>query len=223
LSVADYAKAMSGKSDYGDDRDVYASTLVPNSPLVVDMSTLNGSNWGLNFTDVATGESLQFKSLVYGWVYSTYSSYMDPTAKWLPGRNSENGFEAYQGGEVLVQVDVEGSLIEDYAFTINYLDDYAGDRNTLGEMDPEAGLVRGYVGDIGDADWIRTELIAGTKYEFRLQGQSSGLGTLVDPELQLLDDQGRLIEAGLDQVSDIAGTDDAIIFRPTESGSYIWR
>ena len=220
LSVADYAKAMSGKSDYGDDRDVYASTLVPNSPLVVDMSTLNGSNWGLDFTDVATGESLQFKSLVYGWVYSTYYSYMDPTAKWLPGRNSGNGFEAYQGGEVLVQVEVEGSLIEDYAFTINYLDDYAGDRNTLGEMDPEAGLVRGYVGDIADADWIRTELIAGTKYEFRLQGQSSGLGTLVDPELQLLDDQGRLIEAGLDQVSDIAGTDDAIIFRPTESGSY---
>ncbi|MGB0473885.1 MAG: S8 family serine peptidase [Porticoccaceae bacterium] len=87
-------------------------------------------------------------------------------------------------------------------------------------MDPDEGLIRGYIGDINDADWIRTDLIAGTKYEFRLEGLSSGSGTLVDPKLQLLDSQGRVIESGIDQATDVAGTDDAIIFRPTESDSY---
>ena len=220
LRVAEYGKAMSGKYDYNNDSDVYSTNLVPNSPLTVAMSTPNGSGWQMRFMDVVTGQEIRFKSLVNGNEYSEYYNWMSGSDKWLPGLNNGNGFEAYQGGQVLMQLSIEGSDIQDYAFTLDYLDDYAGNENTLGEIDAEAGLVRGYVGDMDDEDWIRTELIAGTKYEFRLQGESSGSGTLVDPELQLRDGQGRLLEAGIALADNVAGTDDAIIFRPSESGSY---
>ena len=223
LTAIEYGKKVSAKSDFRYDQDLFSAQFAPNSPLAIEASTLNGSGWQFEFYDVKTGQQLQFKSLVYGWIEYGYNSRMSADQKWLPGFNTNNGFEAYQGGQVLVQARIDGSddnPIEDYAFTLNYLDDYAGSRETLGEMDPQEGLVRGYVGDINDADWIRTDLIAGTKYEFRLQGQSSDSGTLVDPKLQLLDSAGRLIEGGIDQATDVAGTDDAIVFRPTESGTY---
>ena len=223
LTEATYGKQITGKADYRGDDDVYFSELAPNSPLLVEMSTLNGSGWRLAFYDAETGQQIGFKSLVTGDQYGEYYHWMNPDYKWLPGHSGSNGWEAYQGGRVIVRVSVNSNddfPIEDYAFTLNYLDDYAGSRETLGEMDPQEGEIRGYIGDINDQDWIRTELIAGTKYEFNLLGVSSGGGTLVDPILQLLDDQGRVIENGIGQATDIAGTDDSIIFRPTESGTY---
>ena len=148
----------------------------------------------------------------------------EPDDQWLPGFQENDGsFTPYEGGKVIVQVQLDTNdefPIEDYAFTLNYLDDYAGSRETLGEMDPQNGQIRGYIGDIGDQDWIRTELIAGTKYEFNLQGVSSDGGSLVDPKLALMDDQGRAIESGIDLANDVAGTDDSIVFRPSESGTY---
>ena len=214
---------MSAKSDYRGDYDVFSATFAPNSPLAIEASTLNGSGWRFKFYDVATNQQIQFKSLVYGWINGGYYNWMAAEQKWLPGFNTSNGFEAYQGGQVLVNAYIESddnNPIQDYAFTFNYLDDYAGGVDTLGEMDPQEGLIRGYIGDINDADWIRTDLIAGTKYEFRLQGQSSDAGTLVDPKLQLLDSQGRVIESGIDPATDVAGTDDAIVFMPTDSDTY---
>lgn len=223
LTAIEYGKQMSAKSDYRNDYDLFSATFAPNSPLAIEASTLNGSGWRFEFWDVATNQQIQFKSLVFGWINYSYSNWMSADQKWLPGFNTNDGFEAYQGGQVLVRAKVDANddyPIQDYAFTFNYLDDYAGGVDTLGEMDPQEGLIRGYIGDINDADWIRTDLIAGTKYEFRLQGQSSDAGTLVDPKLQLLDSQGRVIEAGLDQANDVAGTDDAIVFRPTDSDTY---
>ena len=223
LTNVEYGKQISAKSDYRNDYDLFTANFVPESPLAIEASTLNGSDWRFDFWDVSSGQQIQFKSLVYGYIRSAYYNWMSADAKWLPGFNSNNGFEAYQGGQVLVRAYIESdddNPIQDYAFTLNYLDDYAGSIDTLGEMDPQEGLIRGYIGDINDADWIRTDLIAGTKYEFRLGGLSSGSGTLVDPKLQLLDNQGRVIEVGIDQAADVAGTDDAIIFRPTESDTY---
>ncbi|MGB1328283.1 MAG: S8 family serine peptidase [Porticoccaceae bacterium] len=223
LIAVEYGKQVSGKSDYRNDYDLFSANLAPNSPLSIEASTSNGSGWRFEFWDVASGNQIQFKSLVYGWVEYSYSNWMDADHKWLPGFNTNDGFEAYQGGQVVVRTYInsdDNNPIQDYAFTLNYLDDYAGSVDTQGEMDPDEGLIRGYIGDINDADWIRTDLIAGTKYEFRLEGLSSGSGTLVDPKLQLLDSQGRVIEAGMDQATDVAGTDDAIIFRPTETDTY---
>lgn len=227
LTLAEYDKRISGKKDFSGDIDVFAAHLAANSPLAIEASTLGGSNWTMRFYEVATGRSIQFKDLVNvgsTWYPSEYYNWManNPSSKWLPGFYENEEFKAYQGGKVVLQLNVEGGTngIQDYAFTLKYLDDYAGSADTLGVMDAQVGQVKGYIGGEADTDWIRTNLIAGTKYEFRLAGLSSGGGTLVDPKLKLMDERGVLIAAGLDEAANVVGNDDAIVFRPTVTGNY---
>ena len=172
--------------------------------------------------DVETSQELRFRSLKYNWTDYQMSSTMTEEQKWLPEiyDNAQNKWVAYQGGEVIVQSRTSGSVQEDYVFTFNYSDDFAGSVDTVGEMDAQLGQIQGYVGDINDSDWIRTELIAGTKYEFNLKGVSSDGGSLVDPKLTLRDSEGRVIENGIDIDTSSTGTDDKIIFRPTETGTF---
>lgn len=229
LTDAQYGKPVDGKKDYASDIDVYKTTLVPNSPLSIEGSSFGGSDWYMQFFDAKTGQQIIFKSLVYPtWMNFNYSNGMTASQKWLPGFNTNDGFVAYQGGEVIFQVNVNTDAnspskgITDYAFTLNYLDDYEGNANTQGVINSQTGEVKGYIGDVNDNDWIRTQLIAGTKYEFNLKGASSGGGSLMDPQLQLLDQNGNLVEAGASSVGDVkaAGTDDVIQFNPTTSGTY---
>ena len=215
LIHADYAKRMSGKKDYNDDTDVYSATFVPNSPLAIEGSSVNGNSWQMIFWDVATGNQISFKSLVNGREYWEWYNWMDAGAKYLPMLNGK----AYTGGDVVFRVYVDGA-IQDYAFTLNFLDDYAGNVDTLGQMDAQNGVIRGYIGDIGDTDWIRTNLIAGTKYEFKLKGLASDGGTLLDPKLELRDSAGRLVESGLDYAGNDVGGDDSIVFRADTTGTY---
>ncbi len=219
LTVAGYDKRISANKDYVQDTDVFAATLAPNSPLAVEASSSGGSGWGIYFMDIASGQQLQFKSLVYGSVISTYYNWMSASEKWLPGFNTSDGFKAYQGGAVALQYNLDGD-IQEYAFTLKYLDDYAGSVDTTGVMDVQGGEVRGYIGAEGDADWIRTTLNAGTKYEFHLNGLASGGGTLLDPSLVLRDSEGRLVASGLDIQTNVVGGDDIITFRPVSTGVY---
>ncbi|MBV5333999.1 hypothetical protein JZU57_01895, partial [bacterium] len=120
----------------------------------------------------------------------------------------------------MLQYNLQSTDIQNYAFTLSYLDDYAGSVDTQGQMNALVGEVRGYIGDMGDADWVRADLIAGTKYEFNLKGLASNSGSLIDPKLQLLDAQGNVVAAGLDVQANSVGGDDTIIFRPTTGGTY---
>jgi len=220
LTHADYDKRVSARKDFGSDVDIFSATLAPNSPLAIAASSEKGSNWTIGFTDVATNQQLQFKSLVNGQIQWGYNNWMSATDKWLPGFNTSDGFKPYQGGDVVLQYNLQGTDIQNYAFTLSYLDDYAGSVDTQGQMNALVGEVRGYIGDIADADWIRTDLIAGTKYEFNLKGLASNSGSLIDPKLQLLDAHGNLVETGLDLQANTVGGDDTLIFRPTASGTY---
>jgi Ca2+-binding RTX toxin-like protein/subtilisin-like proprotein convertase family protein len=222
LISIDYGKQVSIRKNYNGDVDVLTTILVPNSPLTIEASSPNGSGWWMQFTDVATGQNIEFKSLVNGNQYGRYYSWMRPSDKWLPVvyDNDQNKYVPYTGGETVFSVRVEGDEPEDFVFTLNYLDDYAGSVDTIGEMDAQLGEVQGYIGDIKDHDWVRTELIAGTKYEFNLKGVSSDGGSLADPKLTLRDDKGRIIEQGIDVDTTSVGTDDKIVFRPTETGTY---
>ncbi|NRP16367.1 S8 family serine peptidase [Marinobacterium sp. xm-a-152] len=220
LTAIEYGKQVSGSSDYAADLDLYRITLVPNSPMVIEGSSPSGDGSRYHFWDAETGQKISFESLVTGSRYSYYASYFNPDYKWLPVVSESGTYVPYEGGEVIVSVNNLSEVVEDYVFTIKYLDDYAGSIDTLGEMDPQDGIIRGYIGDRADADWIRTELIGGTKYEFTLQGVSSNGGTLVDPKLELRDSQGRLIESGLGIGVGAVGTDDSIVFRPVDTGTY---
>ena len=225
LTNAAYDKRVSAKKNFASDVDVFSSTLVPNSPLSIEASALNGSSLSFNFFEKSTGQQIVFKSLVNGSIIWTYSNWMSADSKWLPGFYTSEGFKAYEGGEVIIQANIGSDAsvnkgITDYAFTLKFLDDYSGSTSTLGVMDAQVGQVKGYIGELKDSDWIKTNLIAGTKYEFKLTGLSSGGGTLVDPKLQLLDSEGRVVESGFDLASDVTGFDDTLVFRPTTSGAY---
>ena len=220
LTHAEYDKRISARKDFSSDTDLFSATFAPSSPLAIAASSDKGSGWTMQFRDVLTSQQLQFKSLVNGQIIDRYYSSMSADQKWLPGGNTGNGFVAYQGGEVVVQVTLDSSEVQNYAFTLSYLDDYAGSVATQGQMDPLVGAVRGYIGDIADADWIRTNLIAGTKYEFNLKGAASGGGSLIDPKLRLLDGQGNAVASGFDLTANSVGGDDTLVFRPTTSGNY---
>ena len=217
LSEISYGKNVSGSYNFDGDTDLYAATLVPNSPLTVDFSVTEGSGWYLGLFDAETGQQLSFRSLVTGQEESWFSPGLDNDFNWLPILNGE----PYEGGAVIVNVGrYEGGGSADYSFTLGYKDDYAGSIETLGQINPQDRQVQGFIGEAKDSDWIRTELIEGTRYEFSLQGLSSGGGTLLDPKLQLLDANGQAVEQGIDSADGVAGTDDVIIFRPQESGVF---
>lgn len=226
-----YGKPTLVKKNYVDDADVFWTTLAPNSPLGIQASTLNGISWSIEFLDVATKQQISFKSLVRGDDYPIqwqYNQWMSASEKWVPGFGNASNFRAYQGGEVVMRVWVNGS-VQDSTFTLNYLDDYRGSIATTGVMNAEVGSVRGYIGEtddtgaIEDADWIRTELVANTEYRFDLQGAASGGGSLLDPKLTLRNAQGLVIATADTHAAKTdlpASTDDAIVFQPTTSGSY---
>lgn len=224
LSNIDYGKQVNVKKNFNGDNDFLTMTLVPNSPLYIEGSTPNGSSWSISFYDATTEQPIRFESLVTGRDSSQYAYWMPAQNKWLPViQNAQtNTWEPYNGGEVILVVKVDGDVhtSEDFVFTVNYQDDFAGSVDTVGEMDAQLGQIQGYVGDINDSDWIRTELIAGTKYEFNLKGVSSDGGSLADPKLTLRDAEGRVIENGIDIDTSSTGTDDKIIFRPTETGTF---
>ena len=222
LIEIEYDKQVSFSKNYSNDQDVFLATLVPNSPIFIEGSTPNGNTIYFRMSDVETGQEIRFRSLKYGWTNSQMRSDYTADQKWLPEvyDSSQNKYVPYTGGQVVVSAGVYGEDQEDYVFTFRYLDDYAGSVDTLGVMDAQQGEVQGYIGDEGDHDWIRTELIAGTKYEFNLKGVSSDGGTLVDPKLTLRDAEGRVIENGIDVDTTSVGTDDKIIFRPTETGTF---
>jgi len=51
------------------------------------------------------------------------------------------------------------------------------------------------IGSIGDRDWIKVQLVAGTTYKFELLGADSNGGTLTDPFLKLLNANGTVLRA----------------------------
>ena len=55
---------------------------------------------------------------------------------------------------------------------------------TTGEVDV-GGTVTGNINPIGDTDWFKVNLVAGTRYQFDLEGEDTNRGTLGDPFLAL--------------------------------------
>ncbi|NDD11129.1 MAG: hypothetical protein EB072_00440 [Betaproteobacteria bacterium] len=217
LPLAKYSENVSAKINYSGDSDVYRTTLVPRSPLSITQSATEGKDINLRFFDAKTGFQIYFKDLVYGGVYSEFHQWMNHAGGYLPLLYDK----PYDGGEVLMLATANSTQPIDYVFSLAYLDDYEGSSATIGEMDPSIGLIKGYVGSNDDKDWVKVKLVAGTQYRFDLKGQDSGSGTLIDPKLELYNSNSQLLSAGFSVANEaVIGRDDAIVFQPTESGSY---
>ena len=98
------------------------------------------------------------------------------------------------------------------------LDDYSSTISTTGTI--TAGQTKqGTINFIGDTDWFKTSLVAGTDYQFELKGASSGSGTLTDPFLRLRDSAGNPVALAF---ADDGGTgfDSRFTFTPLTDGTY---
>ena len=78
-------------------------------------------------------------------------------------------------------------------------DDFAGNSGTAGMVSP-GGSVAGQLGTLGDRDWFRVQLNAGTSYTIEVGGQAGGLGTLSDPFLRLYNSSSQLLTSTTTQV-----------------------
>jgi len=87
-------------------------------------------------------------------------------------------------------------------------------------MDATKGYVRGYIGDLHDVDWIKTELVEGTTYLIDVRGQASEGGTLADPKVEVYKSTNTADAISVISTGNAVGTDEQIQFYVAESGTY---
>jgi Ca2+-binding RTX toxin-like protein len=80
----------------------------------------------------------------------------------------------------------------------NMSDDFKGDTTSTGRVTVGGAEVTGDLEVLGDSDWFSIELVAGDRYEFRLEEPTTGAGTLRDPYLYLRDSSGILLDSNDD-------------------------
>ncbi len=108
-----------------------------------------------------------------------------------------------------------------YALEVAPADDYADNPTTTGTI-AAGGTISGTLnplnGSYADGDWFNTTLTAGTTYWFQLNGSSTGQGSLTNPSLILLGDDGATwinfsISGGI-------GNNAFLSYTPTVTGAY---
>lgn len=77
--------------------------------------------------------------------------------------------------------------------------------------------VAGTLDSLGDHDWYRVTLVAGTSYVFGLSAAGSGVGTLADPILRLRDASGTLVASDDDGGT---GRDSLLAITTSASGTF---
>jgi Ca2+-binding RTX toxin-like protein len=101
-------------------------------------------------------------------------------------------------------------------------DDYASRFNdtthAFGAISDNAS-VSAALESVGDRDWFKVTLTAGTNYAITMTGVDGGGGTLADPDLTLYDSSGGYITFNED-ISYPANDDSRIVFHATVSGTY---
>ena len=183
----DYDEVLTAVAQHRQDKDTVTWNVAPNSPFNFNYSA-NGVKIGIEFVDLETGQNLSVKHLPTGQVYWKKYSWWSDTDLIL-GTETASVFTPYKGGEVGATFDfnkfADGVSSTPYTLSFELLDDYTDTASTRGEMDPTVGKISGYIGDQGDIDWIKTELLEGTTYLFEAKGVDSADGTLGNPDLKI--------------------------------------
>ena len=172
-------------------------------------------------------------SLEDPWIYGIFSA--RNSNPWLSsgggdagvGRNSQTYREFVRNSRysffVAVRGHGRGTNTGTYTLTVtditNIEDDYAADTTTTGTVQV-GDSVRGLVRKPADRDWLGVVLTAARTYRFDLGGETNGGGTLFDPHLfGIHDDGGTLIDGTADADS---GTyyNSRVLFTPTSTGTH---
>ena len=216
----EYDEIVTANFEHRNDVDVFTATLEPSSPIRFE-SSMGDTRTHLSAYDIETGARLTFKSITTSNNLWTLPHSDD----FLVGYDTASGFKLYGGGEVRLELATYSSYWGDqtsqaYTFSMKLVDDYTASESTRGEMDPTQGYITGYIGDLDDVDWVKTELVAGTTYVFDAMGQGSGEGTLADPQLSLYKatNLGHTVTAI--NTGNGTGADDQLQYYAAESGTY---
>ncbi|MBI5523553.1 MAG: S8 family serine peptidase, partial [Desulfarculus sp.] len=100
------------------------------------------------------------------------------------------------------------------AATLN--DDYAGDTSTPTSL-AAGGSLTGNIERAGDRDWFRVTLLAGSNYQFDLQGSPSGQGTLGNSYLYLYSSAGTQLSSADNGGN---GLDARLLYTAASAGTY---
>ncbi|MBR1122684.1 VCBS repeat-containing protein [Bradyrhizobium lablabi] len=98
----------------------------------------------------------------------------------------------------------------------DYADSLSDATAPIGQLSIGGG-VTGNLEALGDRDWFRVTLAAGTSYTFDLQGANSHSGTLDDPLLRLYDSSGNQVNSDDDSGT---GYNPHLVVTPTVAGVY---
>ncbi|HEY3950146.1 NF038122 family metalloprotease [Phenylobacterium sp.] len=99
----------------------------------------------------------------------------------------------------------------------DFADSFTDTTHPFGQLTVNAAL-QGNLQAIGDHDWFKVQLNAGTDYVINVTGQTAGGGTLDDPELTLHDSGGAVVATNDD--ADDTTVDARLVVHPTASGTY---
>ncbi|WP_293371753.1 NF038122 family metalloprotease, partial [Phenylobacterium sp.] len=99
----------------------------------------------------------------------------------------------------------------------DYADSFTDTTHPFGQLSVGAPLA-GMLQAIGDHDWFKVQLNAGTDYVINITGQDGGGGTLDDPVLTLHDASGAQIAQNDD--ADLRTLDSRLVVHPGASGTF---
>jgi hypothetical protein len=101
-------------------------------------------------------------------------------------------------------------------WTRSSIDDFTANTSTTGVV-LVGGSATGNLEVVGDHDWFRVQLNAGTQYTIEERGQTVGAGTLSDPFMALYNGAGQLITSNDDGAGNL---NSRIVYTPTVTGNY---
>ena len=119
-------------------------------------------------------------------------------------------------GAIIADGQGQGTIVNNDGVGDDYADSFFDFSAPFGQVNAGSTLT-GNLETIGDRDWIRVSLVAGSSFTIDLEGQDTGGGTLLDPYLRLYSGSGSLITEN-DDGGD--GANSRLIYIPGSSGTY---
>ena len=132
------------------------------------------------------------------------------------GLNSQITFTPDYDGVFYLSAESFGSNTGTYTLSMEANDDYAGNTSTHGWVDTYFSAT-GEIEAGDDADWFEVWMDEGIEYTFDLEGSATGMGSLRDPYLRLMDGDGNLITSNDDGGE---GLNSQITFTPDYDGVF---
>ncbi len=203
--VIQIGSAGYGEIETGDDADWFAIDLEAGNEYVFD---LEGDE---------TGQGTLVDPILY--LRDAGGEVVDMDDDGGEGLNSRIVFTPDEDGTYYLDAQSWGDHTGSYALFASLVtdgDDHPDGPETGSWLDMD-GRVTGTIESGNDADWFGVWMEAGHQYQFDLEGDSTGQGSLIDPMLFLMDENGDMITMDDDGGE---GLNSRIVFAPEQDGIY---